>query len=380
MVIWFGLTTSLIFSGDCLSTKKFNNSLLTNNKPLKVVFISPDVRGNPYWDFVSNTMRKAALDFGMQLTILYTTRHDVHDYSLLIDHISQLDKPDFLIYVYQYKLGKKLLEYGEQHHIKSFVINTNIAEDQRQHIGRPAEKYKYWIGHSYANLSDISFALSKKAYNLAKPSTQTKVDKQVFGIVLSGSRDSDLAFQWNHGARQAAREFDDFHIKQTVYTSFNPNIGYEKAKKLLQRYPDVSVIISIDENVALAAITAAEELGRTPGEDIFIAGSASLLPTFDMAEQKKLLASYALSVWFGVHAIVYIHDYNVNIYNQEKEFTYNFADTNMLPSQIPTYRKIIAEQTWKNIDYRRFSLAFSPHLQSYDFSLQAFEKAMLAIN
>ena len=81
-----------------------------------------------------------------------------------------------------------------------------------------------------------------------------------------------------------------------------------------------------------------------------------------------------------MHAIVYIHDYNLNIYNQEKEFTYNFADTNMLPSQIPTYRKIMAEQTWKNIDYRRFSLAFSPPLQGYDFSLQAFEKAMLAIN
>jgi ABC-type sugar transport system substrate-binding protein len=379
LVIWLGLIVSLIFSGDCLSTKKFNDSLSTYKQPLKVVFISPDARGNPYWDFVSNTMRKAVQDFGMQLTILYSSRHDVHDYSLLINHISRLDKPDFLIYVYQYKLGKKLLEYGEQNHIKSFVINTNIGEEQRQQIGRPTEKYKNWIGHSYANLSDISFALSKKAYNLAQPLTQIKEDKQVYGIVLSGSRDSDLALQWNHGVRQAAREFDDFHIKQTVYTSFNPDIGYDKAKKLLQRYPNVSVIVSIDENVALAAIKAAVELGRTPGEDIFIAGSASLLATFDMAEKNKLLASYALSMWFGVHAIVYIHDYNLNRYNQEKEFTYNFADTDMLPSQIPTYRKIIAEQTWKNIDYRPFSLAFSPHLQGYDFSLQAFEKAMLAI-
>jgi hypothetical protein len=344
-----------------------------------VVFISPDARGNPYWDFVSNTMRKAAQDFGMQLTILHSSRHDVHDFSLLINQINNLDKPDFLIYVYQYKLGKKLLEYGEQHQIKSFVINTNIGEDQRQQIGRPTEKYKNWIGHSYANLSDISLQLSKKAYDLAKPLTQLKEDKQVYGIVLSGSRDSDLAFQWNHGTNQAERELDGFRIEQTVYTSFNPDIGYDKAKKLLQRYPDVSVIMSIDENVALAAIKAAEELGRKPGEDIFIAGSASLMATFDMAEQKKLLASYALSIWFGVHAIVYLHDYNSNQYDQAKEFSYNFADTDMLTSQIPTYRKIIAKNTWQHIDYRRFSLAFSPHLHNYDFSLHAFEKAILSI-
>jgi hypothetical protein len=103
------------------------------------------------------------------------------------------------------------------------------------------------------------------------------------------------------------------------------------------------------------------------------------MATFDMAEQKKLLASYALSIWFGVHAIVYLHDYNSNQYDQAKEFSYNFADTDMLTSQIPTYRKIIATNTWQNIDYLRFSLAFSPHLHNYDFSLYAFEKAMLAI-
>jgi ABC-type sugar transport system substrate-binding protein len=362
-----------------LAGKKYSEESISLAKPIKVVFISPDAKGNPYWDFVSKTMNKAAEDFGMQLNILHTSRHDLHDYSHLINKINNLEKPDFLIYVYQYKLGERLLAYGEKNQIKSFVINTNIGATEQKKVGRPTEKYKHWIGHSYAFLSDISFELSKKAYSLAKPLAQLKEDKNVYGIVLSGSRDSDLASQWNYGADQAERELNDYQIKQVVYTSFNAEIGYQKTKKLLQRYPDVSLILSIDENVALSAIKAAEELGKTPGKDIFIAGSASLLQTFNMAEQRKLLASYALSVWFGVQAIVYLYDYNLKISGQEKEFTYNFAETNIHYNEIASYRKIIAENTWEHLDYRYFSLANSPHLDKYDFSLKAFEEAMTPI-
>ncbi len=374
---WSFLLISLAFSVTSLAAQNF--SVKANHTALskKVIFISPDVAGNPYWDFVSNTMHKAAQDFGMELHILHTSRHDVHDYSQLINQINNIKKPDFLIYVYQYKLGKKLLEYGEQNQIKSFIINTNISEAERKTIGRPTEIFKYWIGHSYASLSDISFELSKKAYSLAKPLTKLKADKNVYGIVLSGSRDSDLASQWNYGASKAEGELDDFKIKQTVYTSFNAEIGYEKAKKLLLRYPDVSVIISMDENVARSAIKAAEELGRKPGKDIFIAGSASLLPTFNMVEQRKLLASYALSVWFGVHAISYLYDYTLNRNRLEKEFTYNFAETDIVYREIPHYRQIIAEETWRNIDYRYFSLAYSPNSEKYDFSLKAFKAAIM---
>ena len=349
-----------------------------SDKPIKVVFISPDSIGNPYWDFVSNTMLKAANDFGMQLKIIHTSRHDVHDASPLLNKI-KMEKPDYLIYVYQYNLGNKLLAFGENNKIKSFVINTNISEADYKKIGRPTEKYKHWIGHSYADLSNIATQLTKKAYNLAKPLNKFKDDKNVYGIVLSGSRDSDLANQWDQGAMKADSELDDYQIKQTVYTGFNVEIGYEKAKGLLRRYPDVSVILSLDESIALSAIKAAEELGRKPGKDIFIAGSASLLPTFNMAEKEKIVATYSLSMWFGVHSIVYLYDHHLKLNGSEREFTYNFDDTVISHVQLPIYRKMLSKSTWKNIDYRNFSLAFSPHLSEYDFSVQAFERAIMSV-
>ncbi len=372
------LLALIVFSGYILfHTGNVYAKTLSDN-PIKVVFISPDSIGNPYWDFVSNTMLKAANDFGMKLKIIHTSRHDLHDTSPLLNKIS-MEKPDYLIYVYQHNLGNKLLAFGEKNKIKSFVINTNISDTDYKKIGRPTEKYKHWIGHSYADLSNIATQLSKKAYSLAKPLKYFKEDKNVYSIVLSGSRDSNLANQWDHGAVKAVHDLDDFKIKQTVYTGFNVEIGYEKAKGLLRRYPDVSVILSLDERIALSAIKAAEELGRKPGKDIFIAGSASLLPTFDMTEEKKLVTSYALSMWFGVHAIVYLYDHHVELNSSETEFTYNFDDTAISHEQLPIYRKMISKSTWKNIDYRDFSFAFSPHLSEYDFSVQAFEQAIIKV-
>jgi hypothetical protein len=367
------LTTSILFNTGTLHAK----TVSTN--PIKVTFISPDVKGNPYWDFVTNTMLQAANNFGIQLKVIHTNRHDLHDESILLTKLSKMEKPDYLIYVYQYNLGKRLLEFGEKNQINSFILNTNISEVDYKKIGRPTEKYKFWIGHSYADLSNISAHLSKKVYNLAKPLNNFKGDKNVYGIVLSGSRDTDVASQWNHGAIQADNELDDYQIKQIVYTNFNADKGYEKAKGLLQRYPEISVILSLDETVALSAIKAAEEVGRKPGEDIFIAGSASLLPTFKMMEEKKLVATYALSMWLGVHSIVYLYDQHLELNHSEKEFTYNYDDTVISTNQIPTYLKMISEDRWKNIDYRSFSYAFSPQLRKYDFSIQAFERAMIPV-
>ncbi len=77
-----------------------------------------------------------------------------------------------------------------------------------------------------------------------------------------------------------------------------------------------------------------------------------------------------------MQAIVFLYDYDQKAYNQGKEFTYNFAVTDIQYSEIASYRKIIAENTWKHINYRNFSLTYSPHLSTYDFSLKAFEKAI----
>ncbi len=237
LLVFIIFSSYILFHTGSVYAKKLNDN------PIKVVFISPDSIGNPYWDFVSNTMLKAANDLGIQLKIIHTSRHDVHDESILLNKLSKIEKPNYLIYVYQFNLGNKLLEYGEKNQIKSFVINTNISEAEHTKIGRPTEKYKYWIGHSYADLSSIATQLTKKAYNLAKPLHKFKDDKNVYGIVLSGSRDSDLANQWDQGAMKADNELDDYKIKQTVYTGFNVKIGYEKAKGLLRRYPEVSVIL-----------------------------------------------------------------------------------------------------------------------------------------
>ncbi len=343
---------------------------------INVVFINPSNVGNPYWDFISNTMEKAASDFGMNLKILNTDRQELHNAQPLLDALSSLEKPDYLIYIYQQKLGLKLLEFAEKNKIKSFILNTSISQKERMKVGKPTEHFKFWIGHSYPNLADVSYQLSQETYRLAKSKLLSEKNKNIYSVVLSGSRDTDVSKQWNDGAYLSSEENDDYHIKQIVYTDFKVKKGYDQIKRLLIRYPEVSVFMSVDENVAMSAIKASQEIGRKPGEDIFIACSAALQPALDMVEKKKLIASYALSIWSGVYSIVYLNDYHKGLVPSQNELTYNYSDTIISPDEISIYRKIMSKNLWQNIDYQYFSLNNQLTSTEYDFSAQAFERAL----
>jgi len=346
---------------------------------INVVFINPSSVGNPYWDFISNTMEKAASDFGMNLKVLNTDRQDLHNAQPLIHALNSMEKPDYLIYIYQQRLGIKLLEFAEKNQIKSFILNTGISDKDRIKIGKPTEVYKYWIGHSYPNLADVAYQLSNDAYSLAKRKLKAENNNGIYSVVMSGSRDTDVSKQWNEGAQRSSAEIDDYHIKQIIYTDFDASKGYEQIKKLLVRYPEVSVFMSVDENVAMSAIRAAQEVGRKPGEDIFITCSAALQPALEMVALDKLTASYALSIWSGVYSIIYLNDYHQGIISAQKERVYNYSDTIISQDEIPIYHKIMSKSIWQHIDYKVFSGNRTEGSTKYDFSAQAFKRALQTV-
>lgn len=358
----------------------FNSSNIQAQTPtvnkINIVFINPSSEENPYWDFISKTMKKAARDFGMNLQIIKANRHRIHNAEPLLKTLEAMDKPDYLIYIYQEKLGVKLLEFAEKNKIKSFILNTSISDKDKVKVGKPTEIYKYWIGHSYPNLVDIAARLSQETYNLAKRNVLIKKDKKIYSVVLSASRDTDIANQWNNGVKLTSNNIDDYQIKQIVYSDFDDKKGYEQTKKLLIRYPEVSVIMSVDENVALSAIKAAEELGRKPGKDIFIASAVTQPQALDMVENKNLTASYALSIWSGVYSMVYLYDYHNGRITDIKALEYSYSNNSITPDEISTYRKIMLDNLWQHIDYRYFSHTYSLDSNEYDFSAYAFERAL----
>jgi len=366
LLVFFIVIFLLTISTSQAQTAKVND--------INVVFINPDNKGNPYWAFISNTMKKAAKDFGIKLHIINTDRHHLHNSEPLFTKLRSMEKPDYLIYIYQQKLGIKLLEFAEKNQIKSFILNTSISKKDSIKVGKPTEKFKFWIGHSYPKLADVALQLSQEAYKLAKHK-QLK-EKNIYSVVLSGSRDTDVASQWDHGAMLSSQGLDDYQVRQIVYSDFNSRKGYQQMKRLLVRYPETSVVMSVDENVTLSAIRAAEELGRRPGEDIFFASSVALHPSLEMVKNNKLIASYALSIWSGVYSIVYLYDYHQGIISSTQELTYNYADTIISHDEIETYDKIMSDNLWQTIDYKSFSRSFSAETTKYDFSAQAFDRAL----
>jgi ribose transport system substrate-binding protein len=88
------------------------------------------------------------------------------------------------------------------------------------------------------------------------------------------------------GASQAVgrkKGFDDriasepnMKIVASRSANFDRDLGHDVAKALLQQYPTASAVFAHTDSMALGALAAVKELGKTPGRDVLIVGIGGL--------------------------------------------------------------------------------------------------------
>jgi ribose transport system substrate-binding protein len=60
------------------------------------------------------------------------------------------------------------------------------------------------------------------------------------------------------------------HILASESADFNEDKGYEATLRLMKKHPTANVIYSHNDAMSFGVITALEELGKVPGEDVLI--------------------------------------------------------------------------------------------------------------
>jgi galactofuranose transport system substrate-binding protein len=89
-------------------------------------------------------------------------------------------------------------------------------------------------------------------------------------IELEGTVGSSPGVQRKQGFDERIRSEPDMNILVSESADFNEEKGYEATKRLMGRYPTANVIYSHNDAMSFGVITALEELGKVPGEDVLI--------------------------------------------------------------------------------------------------------------
>lgn len=337
---------------------------------INVTFVNPDKPGNPFWDLVTDFMKAAADSLDIELQVIYGDADRYVTTSKAIAAIQASPPPDYLVFMYQKGQGYQILEAAEKQQVHTFIINTDIPEAERARVGYPRERYKFWLGHMFPDDVDAGQALAKRlieAARVAKPSSSPVS----WGLIaLSGSRDSSAALDRNQGLEHALAADPDVGMRQLIFTGWSAEQTLEQTIALLKRYPDIALIWSASDGIALGAIEGSRQSGRVPGKDVFIGGMDWSAAGIQAVHDGALVATMGGHFMEGGWALVLLHDYHHGKDFSDTGLTLKSRMQAVTAANVVRFQHKMDVSRWRSIPFHAFSRARHPALTTYDFRLE----------
>ena len=339
--------------------------------PIRVTFINPSSNSNPFWNQVTDFMQVVARDLNMHLDVRYANDNRYEGTKLATKALASHPKPDFLIYIYQTGQGQEILSAAEAAKVHSFIINTGVNDSDREAVGRPREKFKYWIGHLFPDDVAAGQELATRLFEAAKAQGKLGTDGRIHAIALSGGRDSSAALDRNEGLQQALRAHPEVTLHQLVFTNWEMKLARSQTQGLLKRYPETSVVWAASDFIALGALEAIEENKKNARTDVLAGGFDWTTAGVHAVKNGKMLATLGGHFMDGGWALVLMHDFYHGIDFASSGTTIRSRMHVISQENVDSFLALPSKKQWDDIDFRQFSKIYNPKLQKYDFSLSA---------
>jgi ABC-type sugar transport system substrate-binding protein len=341
--------------------------------PVRVTFINPAAIGNPFWDQFTEFMQAVARDLGMQLDVRYANNNRYAATGLAIEALRSRPKPDVLIYTYQLGQGLDILTAAETAKVYSFIVNTDVSPTDRPLVGKPREKFKYWIGHLLPDDLAAGKELATRLFMAAKARERGGKDERIVTLALNGGRDS-VGLDRTEGLLQAAQSYPEVTVIQSV-NNWDRQLARYQADASFKRNPDISVVWAATDGMALGAAEVLEAKGRKAGADVLFGGIGWSSDGIRAIKDGKLFVTIGGHFMDGGWTLVHIFDFVRGIDFTSTGTTIRTRMQVITHDNVQAWYPLLVEQQWQSIDFRQFSKALNPGLREYDFSLQSVLKA-----
>ncbi|MCR9190916.1 MAG: ABC transporter substrate-binding protein [Alteromonadaceae bacterium] len=319
-----------------------------------VVFLSPD--DSRFWQLVAGFMEWVAEDLEVDLEVQYD--RESHRFSYLRmakDVLSREDKPDYLLFMCKEHVTESMLRLADGAGVKTFTFNTDVPDAARASIGMPRSVLSGWLGHlSPDNIAagrSLVTLLGKQAEQLGLASGPS-----IPMVALSGTLDSSATKDRNGGLLAAAVQ-QRSELMQLVYANWSGTLAREKTEVLLKRYPNTVSIWSASDGMAMGAIEAARNAGRTPGKDLLVGGVDWEPEALESIRQGELLVSLGRHFMGGGLALLLLHDYHhgQDFGDMSPDYVFRYKLEPATRDNVERVQRIMDPKNWSAIDFRRFS-------------------------
>ncbi|SIP87488.1 monosaccharide ABC transporter substrate-binding protein, CUT2 family [Alkalispirochaeta americana] len=330
---------------------------------------TPTTEGNTYWPEVHRAMAAAADDLGIGIRFFEFPVDDRFAKSLEGVRLLQEDPtPAAAIFSVAFGQAQPLAVAAHQRGIPFLIQGPLFPGDREALGGGPGQDISSWIGTFQEDEEAKGFFLGQALIEAAEARGRYDRDGFIQVVGVGGDTSWFGSRLREEGLRRAVEDHPRARLLQTVPTRWTPEEGRLMTVRLLQRYPQVSVIWAASDQLALGVLQGIRSMEGVPGETHFTGGLDLSRVGLQAVLSGEFTATVASSSYSYAEMVVYLYDYLQGI-----EF---FRDTGREFSPRPygatrdNAEQILALQdVYRDVDYRLFSKHYNPEMTRYDFAL-----------
>lgn len=231
---------------------------------LDVVFFNPGAAEDSFWGDVDRLMSVASTKLDMNLEIIHSDRNHfkmITQLAELLSHSASL--PHYVILVNEKQSALKMLQMLYPYPIHVQLILNDISVGERDILLQDPHWQEYLLPAIIPDNYAIGSATAKSLMADLK-------DKEAKVLLISGDKSTPASVLRTQGAHDYFFIQANATVVQTVYGQWSEDIAYGQALTLLGRYPDLNMIWTASDRMAIGVLKALKEKGLKSGQEVFV--------------------------------------------------------------------------------------------------------------
>lgn len=343
-----------------------------------VVFLNPGGKADLFFKPMTDFMIAVAEDLNIPLEVIYCDRNHI---TLIREGNKLLQRkvlPEYLLLINEKNAAAGLISKANSKGVKTFLFNEGIVPEEQESFGLPGSIYKNWFGQYLPDDFQAGYLLAKE---LIQQGFKNQLDDDQGVLHMAGiagtfkTNSSSLRVQ---GLKKAVLENPQVILHQVVPGYYETEKATHITKGLLYRHPKINVIWTASDGMAVGAVHGIAQTGKTPGKEIITGGID--WASFAIEHVQKGLFSTSVGGHFmdGGWSLIILFDYhnNFSLSSPTTKSSFSVLNKKNAPSFIKFFQGNPDENSWRKIDFKRFSKAYSPSISTYKFNLEAILEAV----
>jgi ABC-type sugar transport system substrate-binding protein len=339
---------------------------------IRVGFINPT--GPPeFWSLVSETMRAAAAELGIDVDERFSERSFDKALAFARDFLSERPPPDFLIATNDVGAGGPIIKLADAAGVPILLLSNELDGNQWAEYGEPRTKYRHWLGSIVPDHESGGYGIAEAILTEA---VRIKASRPLRLLALAGDVDTPASNDRIRGLKRAVGVMTkllgpgSIDVVDIAHLDWSEKSAEAWTRAFLKTRPRIDALWAANDPMAFGAITALREAGYKPGTDVVVGGLNWSKEGIERVLKGEMVVTHGGHFLDGAWAMVILRDYHDGRDFAEEDVRLQFP---MGAIDLPVAQRFaeIGKVDWRKVDFTRFSKVRNPAVTRYNFTPDA---------